>query len=60
VADDVGERRDLAEPLAAKAAQLRQELHAWLEAAGAQMPQPNPKYDPSQPEDPRFPDADRR
>lgn len=53
LADDMGEQRDLSEPEAPRAGQMRAELHAWLAAVGAQMPTPNPAYDPSQPEDPR-------
>jgi len=32
-----------------KAAALREKLHAWRESVAAQMPAPNPKYDPSLP-----------
>jgi arylsulfatase A-like enzyme len=48
--DDVGERHNLAavEPERVKA--LRDELHAWRTSVGAQMPTPNPHYDPTQPE----------
>jgi uncharacterized sulfatase len=30
-----------------KAAALRRQLHAWRERVGAQMPAPNPGYDPA-------------
>ena len=53
VAEDVGEQRNLAEPLAEKASQLKKELHAWLQAVNAQMPEKNPAYDPAKPEDTR-------
>ena len=29
---------------------LRTRLHAWREEVGAQMPTPNPRYDPTRPE----------
>jgi len=32
-----------------KAAALRDRLHEWLKAVGAQMPERNPNYDPSKP-----------
>jgi len=47
--DDLGESRDLAKDNPAKAAELRDKLHAWRESVGAQMPTPNPNYDPSKP-----------
>jgi arylsulfatase A len=43
---DVGERTSLAVSMVAKAQQLRDELHAWRSRVGAQMPTPNPNYDP--------------
>ncbi len=45
--DDVGEKSDLAQKMPEKAAELRQRLHAWRQAVGAQMPTPNPQYDPT-------------
>jgi arylsulfatase A-like enzyme len=53
LAEDVGEQHDLAEPLAEKARQMQQELHAWLKSVDAQMPEKNPAYDPAKPEDTR-------
>lgn len=47
--DDPGERNELAAQLPDKAAELRQRLHAWLKSVDAQMPTPNPNYDPSLP-----------
>ncbi len=44
--EDVGEQDDLAAKMPRKADELRQHLHAWREAVGAQMPAPNPDYDP--------------
>ena len=47
---DIGEEHDLAKSQPKKAGELRARLHAWREEVGAQMPTPNPKYDPSRPE----------
>ena len=47
--DDIGEAHDLAVDKPEKTAQLRQMLHGWRTAMGAQMPQPNPHYDPANP-----------
>jgi len=47
---DIGEKNDLAPTEPKKAAELRTRLHAWREKVGAQMPTPNPRYDPSRPE----------
>jgi len=44
--EDVGEENDLAGKTPEKARQLRDRLHAWRKAVGAQMPTPNPAYDP--------------
>ncbi len=44
--DDLSEEHDLAKEQPAKAEELREMLHAWRKAVGAQMPTPNPKYDP--------------
>jgi hypothetical protein len=46
---DPGERKDLAAGEPARAAALRDELHAWLERSGAQRPRPNPEPDPVRP-----------
>lgn len=48
--DDIGETRDLAATHPAKAAELRARLTAWQKDVGAQMPTPNPHYDPARPE----------
>ena len=45
--DDLGEQHDLAAAMPEKATQLRQVLHQWREQVNAQMPTPNPKYDPN-------------
>ena len=44
--DDVGEQHDLAEAQPQRTAALREQLHRWREAVGAQMPTPNPDYKP--------------
>jgi len=48
--DDIGEQRDLAPTHPERAQELRARLHAWREKVGAQMPTPNPKYDPTKAE----------
>jgi arylsulfatase A-like enzyme len=48
--EDIGEQHDLAEKMPDKVDELRKRLHQWREEVGAQMPTPNPKYDPSKPE----------
>lgn len=45
--DDIGETRDLAREQPAKAAALRRRLEEWLRETGAQLPAPNPRFDPS-------------
>jgi arylsulfatase A-like enzyme len=45
--NDVGEKSDLAAKLPEKAAELRDRLHAWRKAVGAQMPTANPDYKPA-------------
>jgi len=54
LARDLGEREDLAARMPAEAARLRGLLERYLHAVGAQVPQPNPDFDPAQPE-PRRP-----
>ena len=44
--DDIGEKHNLADVMPRKTAKLREMLHEWLEAAGAQMPTPNLDYEP--------------
>ncbi len=48
--EDLGEQHDLAAKMPEKAEELRSRLHAWRKEVGAQMPTPNPAYDPSKPE----------
>jgi arylsulfatase A len=47
LADDLGETTNLAAQQPERAAQLRADLHAWRDEVDAQMPTPNPKYDPA-------------
>jgi arylsulfatase A-like enzyme len=42
--EDIGEQRDLAASQPAKAAELREMLHAWRTKVGARMQKPNPDY----------------
>jgi arylsulfatase A-like enzyme len=50
LAEDSGERRDLASRLPEKVRELDQRLTDYLVAVGAQMPQPNPDADASVPD----------
>ncbi len=43
---DIGEQRDLSKEMPAKAAELHGRLNAYLKAVRAQMPMPNPHFDP--------------
>ena len=45
--EDIGEANDLAARQPELAATLRRKLKAWRESVGAQMPLPNPDYDPA-------------
>jgi len=45
LANDIGERHNLADAEPAKAAELRARLAAWRESVGAVMPRINPAYD---------------
>jgi arylsulfatase A-like enzyme len=47
---DVGEEHDLAAAQPEVARRLRERLSAWRREVGAQMPTPNPRYDPTKPE----------
>jgi arylsulfatase A-like enzyme len=44
--NDLSEKTDLAAKMPDKAAELRKKLDDWRKAVGAQMPTPNPSYDP--------------
>jgi arylsulfatase A-like enzyme len=46
LADDLGEKTDLAGQMPEKANGLRDRLHAWRASVGAQLPTPNPDYKP--------------
>lgn len=48
--DDLSEKRNLAADEPKKVAQLRKRLQAWRKEVAAQMPTPNPNYDPTKPE----------
>jgi arylsulfatase A-like enzyme len=50
IRNDISEKTDLAATELAKVEELRTRLHAWRKEVNAQMPSPNPKYDPSRPE----------
>ena len=47
---DISEQRDLAATMPKKVEELRARLHEWRQEVGAQMPTPNPQYDPTKPE----------
>jgi len=49
VAHDPGERHDLSREMPDKAKELNQRLTDYLAAVNAQMPKPNPAYDPTKP-----------
>ncbi|MFM8708756.1 MAG: sulfatase/phosphatase domain-containing protein, partial [Planctomycetia bacterium] len=49
LAKDAGERDDLARRMPADADRLRKRLEQYLAAVDAQMPTPNPAFDPAQP-----------
>lgn len=50
---DIGERHDLAAQRPADAKKLRERLDKYLAAVDAQLPTPNPNFDPNQPVEPR-------
>jgi len=49
ITKDPGERRNLAQDMPAKVKELDQRLTDYLAAMNAQMPKPNPNYDPTKP-----------
>ncbi len=49
---DIGEQHDLAGEMKEKAAELKALLARWREEVGAQMPAPNPDYDPARADQP--------
>lgn len=48
--DDIGEQNNLASSSPELVDSLQKELHDWLQSVDAQMPTPNPNYDPTKPE----------
>jgi len=46
LADDIGEKNNLAGKMPAKAETLKVKLHRWRREIGAPLPEPNPDYDP--------------
>ena len=46
LAADIGERNNLAAREPARAAALQKKLHAWIRSCGAEIPGPNPRFDP--------------
>ena len=48
--DDLSEQHDLSSKQPKDVERLREKLHGWRKEVGAQMPTPNPNYDPSRPE----------
>ncbi len=46
--DDISESRNLAQEKPERAQQLRAQLQRWRRDVGAQLPTPNPNYDPQQ------------
>ncbi len=51
IAQDPGERRDLASEMPDKTKDLDRRLTVYLDSVHAQMPVPNPNYDPTKPAD---------
>jgi arylsulfatase A len=47
LAADLGEKKDLAAAMPAKAAELRRKLRQWRKSVGAGMPTPNADHDPA-------------
>jgi len=50
---DLSEQIDLAKQMPEKASALRQQLDSYLKSVDAQLPKPNPQYDPAKPPTPR-------
>jgi arylsulfatase A len=48
--DDIGEQTNIADANSELVNKLRDDLHEWRESVDAQMPTPNPNYDPTKPE----------
>lgn len=52
LAQDLGERRDLTAQRPEESRRMREQLQKYLAAVDAQLPAPNPDYDPSRPPEP--------
>jgi hypothetical protein len=50
---DIGERSDLAADLPQEVLRLRRKLEQYLTAVNAQLPTPNPQFDPANPAAPQ-------
>jgi arylsulfatase A-like enzyme len=50
VAEDIGESNNLAASNLEKTNELRNDLHLWRESVKADMPRPNPDFDPAKPQ----------
>lgn len=48
--EDIGEKKDLSGEMSEKTAELKSMLNRWRTEVGAQMPAPNPDYDPKRKE----------
>jgi hypothetical protein len=58
--EDPAEQHEIAARMPEKVKTLRDQLHAWRTQIGAQMPMPNPNYDPAKPQyDPPKPTTTR-
>lgn len=60
LADDLGEKEDLAAKMPDRVAKLASKLDAWLASVGAKMPRPNPDYEPRKPKAVRRPERKKR
>jgi len=47
LSQDIGETKDLASTQATRAKAMREQLDAWLKSVDAQLPSPNPDFDPN-------------
>jgi arylsulfatase A-like enzyme len=47
LSQDIGETKDLASTQATRAKAMREQLDAWLKSVDAQLPMPNPDFDPN-------------